>query len=357
MFSRKGLWSWNGKYAGETLKSAILTGSLESRENSSKSSSVHKSEVTPIEIVGQGYISSFAFLVDGKHVVSGGQEGKIRRWRVEDGKEVGSPMDAGSDVFNIAVSRDGKWIISGTERGKLTVWHATRHKKVTEWQGHKGRVYAVDISPDGERIATGSYDKTACVWSPTGKQLLGPLKHDWMIVAVKFSPNGRLIATTTWSDLSNNSVRVYDSQSGDLLVESVDIPITVRAFSFNGPLVWVSNSKYLFALSNKGSINYLDASTGTTLSLWSIHSSNNPRCIALASNGTFIAASAGSSVSFWDTTTHEQIGSIIDHPYDVWSIAISANYDIVIVGDKTITLQNLCHVIPSFYYENVSALA
>ena len=54
-----------------------------------------------------------AFLADGKHVLSGSREGKIRRWRVEDGKEVGTPMDAGSAVLSIAVSRDGKWVVSG----------------------------------------------------------------------------------------------------------------------------------------------------------------------------------------------------------------------------------------------------
>lgn len=38
----------------------------------------------------------------------GGGGGKIRRWRAEDGKEVGTPMTAGSPVHSIAVSRDGR---------------------------------------------------------------------------------------------------------------------------------------------------------------------------------------------------------------------------------------------------------
>ena len=350
MNSRKSRVSSNGKYAGETLKSAILTGSLESRENSSKSSSVHKSEVTPIEIVGQGYISSFAFLVDGKHVVSGGQEGKIRRWRVEDGKEVETPMDAGSAVNDIAVSRDGKSIVCGTASGELTVWDGNSHKKVIGWQGHGGMVYAVDVSPDGKRIASGSYDRAACVWSlSTGQRLLGPLEHNASVTTAKFSPDGRLIAVATW----RGSVLVYDSQNGHLLV---DVPIRV-ADTFNQSLLWASNSKNLFACSRDGKVEYLDTSTGTTLSSWRIHSSKNPGCIALASNGTFIAASDNSSVSFWDTATHKQIGSIIDHPYDIGSIAISANDDIVIGGGPEFTLRNLRRVFPSFYHEDVSALA
>ena len=85
----------------------ILTRSLESNED-------QPSSARTIEIDGRGYIWPVAFLVDGKHVVCGGEEGKIRRWRVKDGMEVGMPMDTGSALFNITVSQDGKWIVSGT---------------------------------------------------------------------------------------------------------------------------------------------------------------------------------------------------------------------------------------------------
>ena len=212
MNSKKSRPSRNGKCAGETTKSAILTGTLELSENgSSCASTVHKSEVKLGKIVGQHDIYSVAFLVDGKHFVSGGLEGKIRRWRAEDGKEVGTPMDTGSAVNNIAVSRDGRWIVNGTDSGKLAVWDAESQKpKVTGWKGHGEVVIAVDISPDGKRIATGSKDETACVWS------------------------------------------------------LVNVPITVPG-SRNQSLVWASDSRNLFALSH-GKINYLDVSTGTTLS-------------------------------------------------------------------------------------------
>jgi WD40 repeat protein len=91
-------------------------------------------------------------------------------------------------------------------------------------------VHAVDISPDATKIATGSTDKTACVWSlSTGERLLDPFKHDDWVVAVKFSPDGQLIATATWG---RDSVRVYDSQNGHLLVEFL-----------NQSLAWANSSK------------------------------------------------------------------------------------------------------------------
>ena len=157
------------------------------------------------------------------------------------------------------------------------------------------------------------------------------MTHVNTVVAVKFSPNGRLIATVTW----NHAVRVYDSQNGDLLVE---FPVQVNS-ALNQSLTWASDSKQLFTLSQDANINCLDVSTGTTLSKWTIHSIDNSGCIALARDGTFIAASANSSISFWATTTYEQIGSVIEHTHFIWVMAISTNYDLVIGGDKTATCE------------------
>ena len=332
-----------GKYAGETFHEYDADRSLDP-----SSSTVHKSEVKPIEIVGQHHIYSVAFLGGGKHIVSGGEEGKIRCWRAEDGKEVGTPMD-GSEVNNIAVSRDGKWIVSGKYSGELTVWDAESRKKVTEWQGHGRLVNAVDISPDGKSVATGSRDSTACVWSLSGQRLLGPLKHASTVVVSKFSPDGSFIATGTWL----RSARVYDGQSGHLLV---DIPVGIASLH-NQALVWDNNGKNIFALSLDGRISYIDVSTGTTLFSWPIHIENIPGCIVLAGNGTFIAASDGPSVSFWDTTTRKRIGSIINHSHDVVSMAISANDDLVIGGGQAITQWNIHDVLPSSYHTDVSGVA
>ena len=355
MFSKQHPTTKNGEYMVRTIERMLVTRTQESREKL-LSSTLYPKEAKTIEIDGQESIRSVAFLADGRHVVTGGLEGKIRRWRVKDGKEVGWPMDVQDTISNIAVSPDGKWVVGGTNCGLVTMWNARNSReKAMAFAVHSEWVRAVDVSPDGTRIATGSYDWSVCVWFlPTDEQplgrLLGPLQHDWSLAAVKFSPDGHLIATATWC---RSSIRIYDSQDGRLLV---GFPVQVNS-SENQSLAWASDSKQLFALSRDGNINCLDVCNGTTLSQWRIHSPTNSRCIALACNGRLVAASANSSVSFWDTTTHEQIGSVIEHPALVVSMAISANYDIVIGGGRKVTLRNICDVLPSSYYEDVSTLA
>ena len=252
-------------------------------------------------------------------------------------------MDAGSIVFNIAVSRDGKWIISGTWQ-LVQVWNAENNEKLTEIKAHSDWVNAVDVSPDSTKIASGSDDWAVCVWSlSTGTRLLGPWEHDDEVYTVKFSPDGRFIATTTQKFL-----RTYDSQDGNLVT---NVPIEV-SFSLNHSLAWSSNSERLFVVSS-GDITCIDTSTGATLSQWSIHGDECNR-IALASDGAFIAASSGSSVTLWDTTTHKQVGSVIEHAADVNCMAISANHDIVISDDKKITFRSLCNILPLSYCDTMS---
>lgn len=272
--------------------------------------------------------------------------------------EVGTPMDAGSDVSAIAVSRDGKWIVSGTTGGHVIVWDAESHRKVTEFEvnGKKAKVLAVDISQDSTKIASGSSDwpGTVSVWSLTGQRLLGPFEHSNWIAAVKFSPDGGLLATGTGCF---KSTRIYSCQDGCLVTEfPVCVVSSHRGSQF---FAWANDGKRLFAFSNDGRIHCLDASTEQMLSEWATHVMHSPGGISLAGNDAFIAAFDDSSVSFWDTTPHNQIGSIIRHPACIASTDISANYDLVICGGTKITLQNLLDTIPSSYIDDhvrISAL-
>ena len=259
-------------------------------------------------------------------------------------------MDAGSTIVNIAVSRDGKWIVSGSD-GQVMLWNARSHEKLIDFTGHTRLVDAVDISSDTTKIVTGSEDCTVIVWSlSTGQKLLGPFKHPEWIAAAKFSPDGRLFATAT---RGRNSVRIYDSRDGRLLV---DFPVKVRRHR-NRSIAWLSDSKQLFAISHDGIIHNLDVSSGTTLSTWAIHSSNRPGCTVLARNGTFIVASDDTWVSFWDTSTHKQIGPLIHHPADIVTMALSANYDLAIGGGEHLTLWHLPDILPSPYFDDVSLFA
>src|SRR5262249_27839379 len=62
--------------------------------------------------------------------------------------------------------------------------------------GHSRQVFAVRFSPDGKSIATASNDATAVLWdSSTGKQLQRLIGHRGSLTCLSFHPNGGRLAT------------------------------------------------------------------------------------------------------------------------------------------------------------------
>jgi WD40 repeat protein len=291
-----------------------------------------------------GTLYTVAFHPDGKHFFGGTRDG-IRRWRVADGQEVGK--QTGMDLNAISVSNDGRWIVCGTTKG-ASVWEEELQRKVVEVEDTKD-VWAVDISPESTRFATGTgmgNGRKASIWSiTTGERLVGPLEHDSAVIGIKFSPDGGHIATAC-----QGSIRIFDSHSGhQLIIIENQLPNFLTT-----PIVWSSDGR-LFAVSKGGTIKSFDTATGSQSAEWQIRSDNSdgPMSIALFADNRSIAYLAGHSVSFWDTSTHAQLGSLIsEDDNEIRSIALSPDGTRLATGgdnNKTITIWNLGDILPESY--------
>ena len=281
--------------------------------------------------------------------MSVGQNRGIRKWQVSDGREVWGSLEGDSTVYAIALSRDHKWMVSGAEQG-ASVWDAKTHNKVV--QVGTTVVLTLDFSPDSTKFATGTGSREATpdpcslnIWDvTTGERLVGPLEHDGKVVGVKFSPNGNHIATVT----QKHHIRIFDSRNGDQLIV-IDNPIP--EWSAITPIVWPFDGR-LFAVSG-GKIKSFDTSTGSQLAEWQIHSHDSGKVmsLALSANNRFIASFAGHSVSFWDTSTHTQLGSVLKDVDQIRCIALSPDGTHLATGGyrKPISIWNLSDILPESY--------
>ena len=285
---------------------------------------------TLIEIDGGDRVSAVTFAANGKHLVSGGENG-VRVWRVEDGEEM-ARMEA-SYVLCVAASNDGRWIAAGTLRGKVIVWDAETHETVFALEAD-----AVDFSPDSTRLLVASRNCRATVWDTATRGRALTLHHERALITAKFSPQGDRIAAA-----SPDSVRVYDSNDGHLLM---DIKVNVTPW-FSTSLLWFRN--HLFVLSGN-EIKQIEASTGSTVSEWPVPDSSRFSCIALPQRGEFIAHSTSRTVAFWDTSKHTQLG-LIRHTQDICSITLSPDSRLIAIGGKDgeITIKQLARTIVSIW--------
>ncbi|KIJ10804.1 hypothetical protein PAXINDRAFT_119273 [Paxillus involutus ATCC 200175] len=255
---------------------------------------------SPLVLLGHaGRVKSVAFLSGGKEVISGSEDCSARRWRVEDGCEVGRPIREKGCVLAVAASSDGDWMATGGQEKSITIWNAATRNKVVVLEGHRGTVLSLAFSPDSARVVSGSEDKTVIVWRATtarGERLLGRLRgHTGAVRCVCFSPNGDKIVSCDGVD-----IRIWNSQSGDQVV----LRRIASPFAHTN---WVCS-------------------------------------IAVSTNGKFMAsASRDKTIRLWDTSTFTQIGPTLQCDVEVWSVAISpAGSHLVSGGDhgRNITLWN-----------------
>ncbi|KIK15491.1 hypothetical protein PISMIDRAFT_71898, partial [Pisolithus microcarpus 441] len=252
--------------------------------------------------------------VDESQVVAGYENGDIRRWKIEDGQQLGPTMKGSGPVRSLAVSQDGRWIVSGDHGKKATVWNARTNEKVCHTE-HGNFVGAVDISSDSAKVVASSNAATNNVRLfdiSSGTQLLPPISHRYSR-GVKFSPDGSRFATAS----NDCGFRVYSTHNGQVLFDS-GTRCSPNSSSIVTPLVWSADGQQLFVAS-KGKITSFSISDSTS-SEWPIHETSN---VSIASNGIFIACSPDSSVLLWDCMSRRQIGPIITHAADVWCIALS----------------------------------
>ena len=70
----------------------------------------------------------------------------------------------GSLVNVIAISSDGKHAVSGSEDGKLQVWDLKTREAASPRTHHEKSVTAIAITPDNKQVISGSADGTLKVW-------------------------------------------------------------------------------------------------------------------------------------------------------------------------------------------------
>ena len=138
-------------------------------------------------------IHAVAFTPDGKMLVSGGEDNKVRLWDVASGKEVRCLTGHTRWVLTVACSPDGNTIASG-DGAVIRLWDVDSGKELAQL-AHEG-VSSVRFAPDGRTLVSGGYDKTVRLWEvSTGKERRRFLGHENMVQSVAISADGRLVAS------------------------------------------------------------------------------------------------------------------------------------------------------------------
>lgn len=108
-------------------------------------------------------VMMLAITHDGKKIISGAFDGKIKVWDLKFNL-LKSLTGHTMPISSIAITPDDKQIVSGSTDGTIKIWDLSAGTVIQTLTGHTGGVNAIAITSDGKYIVSGSNDQTIKLW-------------------------------------------------------------------------------------------------------------------------------------------------------------------------------------------------
>ena len=275
-----------------------------------------------IQILGHpGTVNSVAFSPDGRRIVSGSADGKVRLWDATTGAEQQALAGHSSTVRTVSFSPDGSLIASGSFTSRRLWDAASGADRHILWSLSSGPTENFAFSPDSCLLASSMHDGTITLWDvATGAKQRTLGSGSYIALAIAFSPDGRLVA----SGLQDHTVRLWDVATGieQNILRGHTGPVEAIAYSSDGC--------FIVSASSDGTIGLWDAITGTQLSILPDMGLNR-RAMAVSPDARFIASGSSFPTSspdkfmirLWDVATGTENYRLKGHSDYVTPIAFS----------------------------------
>lgn len=201
--------------------------------------------------LGQGFVSTLdagetavrdvVFASGERRLIASCQDGSIRGWDLQDGRQIRCLQGTGEGTGNLVVSEGGERAFSGSEDGHITVWDLIEGTECLRWQAARVRVSAIALAPDGHSLATGDEEGEVMLWNAeTGKLLQRFAGHQSPVRCLAFGPQGDHLASGSGTQARgilekspDCSIRVWSVLDGKELITFRDHQQTVMSCAFS----------------------------------------------------------------------------------------------------------------------------
>jgi RNA polymerase sigma factor (sigma-70 family) len=170
---------------------------------------LQESVTTPSGHKFPNMITGLAFSADGKSLLSGAYDAKLRLWETATGKQRLVLEGHEISIQSVAISPNGKYLASGSgsiwdhHDNTVRLWDAATGKELRRFTGHQNVVVSIAFSADGSVLASGSEDGTTLIWDASS-----PVKDTEVKRPSAKNPE------SLWADLaSDDAAKAYQAMN------------------------------------------------------------------------------------------------------------------------------------------------
>ena len=132
-----------------------------------------------------GTVTSLAFAHDGRHIVSGSEDGTLRRWDLATQRELFGILAHATSIYGITGVPDGSWTASASQVGEVVVWDWATGQALARFDHSLAtRSRNIACSPDGRYLLMGNDDGLLWRWDWQADARLCLLGHTRPVVGV-----------------------------------------------------------------------------------------------------------------------------------------------------------------------------
>jgi WD40 repeat protein len=185
-----------------------------------------RQELLRIEVPGLECFS-VQFMADGKSIISGWNDGKIRAFLPQSGKLFYAINDAHNHgVTALAPTANCQRVISGGMEGEVRIWRIGKQTQIMEasLKEHRGRVANIRINKADTQAVSASYDGSCIIWDIKSHTRVMCLFESTMFKQIVYHPDESQLLTTGsnrkvtyWDCFDGQAIRMLDgSDSGEI---------------------------------------------------------------------------------------------------------------------------------------------
>jgi cytochrome c len=286
-----------------------------------------------------GPVRALAVSSDGKRAVSGSFDTSAILWSLQNNSAEQVLRFHDGAVNAVVWLSDGR-VVTASADTRIAIWRLGETQPQHVLAGHTAPVVALAVSPDAKVLASASWDRTLRLWPLAGGEVRVLEGHQQNVNGVAFEPDAKALVSASY----DGTLRIWPlAEKTPPIVSTLPTPLNAVVVAKDGEIVTAGADGNVYFLSTAGEVHgnvragdtpiiaLALSSDSSTIAAAGIHGSvaiidRTNRAVTRTLNGpglpvwsaaffpdnrTLLTGGADRVIRRWDTTTGEQIGSVV----------------------------------------------